>query len=92
MVDGQRYVVGVDGDMVAVADWDCAGELRAAVLRPTTGEVRVFAPFTADRRLSVARAERPEPTPGSLAIDVRGGCATLGILGGPADTGPSGRP
>ena len=88
VVDGQRYVVGIDGDEVAVADWDCAGALRAAVLRPTTGEVRVFAPFTPDRRLSVVRAERPEPTAASLAIGVRGGCPTIGGLGG-TDAGPS---
>ena len=91
VVDGQRYIVGVDGDEVAVADWGCAGALRAAVLRPTTGEVRVFAPFTPDRRLSVARAERREPAAASLAIEVRGGCPTVGILDG-ADAGPSGKP
>ena len=84
VVDGQRYVVGVEGDVVAVADWDCAGGLRAAVLRPATGEVRVFAAFTSDRVLSVARAERAARAT-SLAIRGRGGCAILGVLEAPAE-------
>ena len=79
VVDGRRYVVGLAGDEVAVADWDCAGALRAAVLRPATGELRVFGAFTADRALSVVRAERVAP---GRALDPRAadGCATLGAI------------
>ena len=38
-----RFAVGVEGDEVAVRDWDCDGESTPAVLRPRTGEVFVFA-------------------------------------------------
>jgi hypothetical protein len=86
VVDGQRYVVGLEGDEVAVGDWDCDGDLRAAVLRPSTGEVRVFAPFTPDRTLAVATAER---VAGARSLEVRtvDGCPTLGVLD-PAATSP----
>jgi hypothetical protein len=79
LLDGRRYVVGLQGDEVAVGDWDCAGGLRAAVLRPSTGEVRVFGEFTADRALLVARAERVLG-PRSLGVRDDDGCPTLGVL------------
>ncbi|UDY35789.1 hypothetical protein [Dermatobacter hominis] len=41
-VDGRRYRVGEDGDIVAVSDWDCDGIATPAVLRPSTGTVHVF--------------------------------------------------
>jgi eukaryotic-like serine/threonine-protein kinase len=41
-LDGQRYEVGVPGDQVLVDDLACDGRRRAALLRPSTGEVYVF--------------------------------------------------
>ncbi len=44
---GVRYSVGRPGDEVAVGDWDCDGHPTAAVVRPATGEVFVFASWAA---------------------------------------------
>ncbi|MEJ5254395.1 MAG: hypothetical protein WHS89_03495 [Acidimicrobiales bacterium] len=41
-VEGRRYEIGAPGDEVLVGDWGCDGRLRAALLRPATGEVFVF--------------------------------------------------
>ncbi|MPY96039.1 MAG: hypothetical protein GEV08_24165 [Acidimicrobiia bacterium] len=37
-----RWVVGDDGDHLAVSDVDCDGTIEAALLRPATGELFVF--------------------------------------------------
>ncbi|MBI2708688.1 MAG: protein kinase [Actinobacteria bacterium] len=42
-VNGLEYRVGRPGDVVQVADWDCNGTATPAVVRPSTGEVFVFA-------------------------------------------------
>jgi hypothetical protein len=39
---GRRYVVGREGDIVVVGDWNCDGDETPAVLRPATGEIAVF--------------------------------------------------
>ena len=39
---GRRYAVGSVGDFVAIGDWDCDGEMTAAIVRPSTGAVTVF--------------------------------------------------
>lgn len=41
-LDGVRYRVGLPGDIVEPADWDCGGTSRAVLLRPSTGEVFAF--------------------------------------------------
>lgn len=87
VVDGRRYVVGRPGDEVAVADWDCAGAPRAAVLHPDTGEVLVLAPFPVAGAPAVERAER---IPGARSLQVReppDGCPTLGVLEGSLPAG-----
>ena len=78
-VDGRRYVAGRPEDLVAVGDWDCDGEVTAALVRPSTGEVLVFSPFPVDRALSVTLAERVD---GALELAIaRGpdGCPELGV-------------
>ena len=44
---GAEYEVGVLGDQIVVADWACTGEPSAVLLRPSTGEVFVFATLPA---------------------------------------------
>jgi hypothetical protein len=39
---GQRWQVGIEGDLVAVGDWDCDGSPTPAVLRPSAGRLHVF--------------------------------------------------
>ena len=39
---GRRYLVGREGDIVVLGDWDCEGDRTPAVLRPGTGEIAVF--------------------------------------------------
>ncbi len=58
VVDGRRTVVGAAGDVLAVADWGCAGEPRPAVLRPTTGELLVFSTPDVTGARHVERATR----------------------------------
>jgi hypothetical protein len=43
IVNGRTYEVGRTDDLVAVADWDCDGRATPALVRPSTGEVFVFA-------------------------------------------------
>ena len=44
---GAEYEVGVLGDQIVVADWTCTGEPSAVLLRPSTGEVFLFASLPA---------------------------------------------
>ena len=79
-VDSMPYAVALLGDEVAVGDWDCAGELRAAVLRPDTGELLVFAAFEPGVAPPVELAVR---VVGARSLDVReppDGCPVLGVL------------
>lgn len=75
-----RWRVGEDGDLAAVADWDCDGRATAAVVRPATGEVWVYDGWaTADRPLTA----RPGPAaPGATAaraVPGRPGCDRLEV-------------
>src|SRR5690606_21431254 len=67
-----RWTLGEPGDLVTVGDWDCDGEASAALLRPTTGDVFVFA----------AWAQTDEPVTVSASQQVDGG---IGIRAQPAD-------
>jgi hypothetical protein len=81
-VDGRQHIVGRPGDDVAVAEWGCAGGLRAAVLRPSTGEVLVLAPFKDDEGgPAVARAERVASARSLSVVADDRGCPSLGVLG-----------
>jgi hypothetical protein len=42
-VAGSRYELGDPGDAIVLGDWDCDGRATAAVVRPVTGEVFLFA-------------------------------------------------
>lgn len=77
VIDGLRSVVGRAGDHVLVGDWDCAGQLRPAVLRPSTGEVLVLSPPAPDGVRSAEVAERVRGAT-RLAVDADAdGCPTL---------------
>lgn len=62
VVDGATYRVGLAGDRVALADWDCDGQITAVLLRPSTGEVFDFPVW----------ASEGQPTDGQLLATVTG--------------------
>ena len=61
---GAAYEVGVLGDQIVVADWTCTGEASAVLLRPSTGEVFLFATLpTVDETMTGRRlATVPDAT------------------------------
>jgi hypothetical protein len=60
---------------VLAADWGCAGEVRAVVLRVATGEVLLYAPLRPDGAgPEVERAERVHGATG-LGAQLVDGCA-----------------
>jgi hypothetical protein len=79
-VDGRRAVVGRPGDVVLVGDWGCEGEPRAAVLRPSTGEVLVYAPLADGAAPALERAERIEGGVDLVAATGADGCAALSVV------------
>jgi hypothetical protein len=83
-VGGRRLVVGRPSDEVLVGDWACEG-VRAAVLRPATGEVLVYEAVGSDEPPEVARAERIEGATGLGARRGADGCPALLVL---TPTGP----
>lgn len=52
-VGEERFQVGQPGDHVAVRDWDCDGQPTPALLRPSTGEVFLFARWDRDSEVVV---------------------------------------
>jgi hypothetical protein len=87
-----RWTLGEPGDLVTVGDWDCDGEASAALLRPASGDVFVFATWAElDRPVTVAavdqvagaaavRAEpvgEGEPPCDRLLVDLAGGGSTV---------------
>jgi hypothetical protein len=70
-----RWTLGEPGDMVTVGDWDCDGDASAALLRPATGDVFVFATW----------AELDRPVTVSAVDQVAGGTA---VRAEPAAEGP----
>ena len=53
------WTLGQSGDVVAVGDWDCNGEATAALLRPASGDVFLFATWAdLDQPVTVAPADR----------------------------------
>jgi hypothetical protein len=62
VVDDTTYRLGVDGDHVTVADWDCDGDVTALLLRPSTGELYDFPVWATD----------DDPTDGRLLATVPG--------------------
>jgi hypothetical protein len=47
--DGVRWTVGRPDDVLAVGDFACNGSITAAVLRPATGQVWLFAEWAGER-------------------------------------------
>ncbi len=39
---GRRYAVGTAGDFVETGDWNCDGQVTAAIVRPSTGGIVLF--------------------------------------------------
>ena len=39
---GRRYAVGAVGDFVETGDWNCDGQVTAAIVRPSTGGIVLF--------------------------------------------------
>ena len=83
-----RWSLGEPGDQVVLGDWDCDGEASAALLRPGSGEVFVFAAWAevgedltveATDRVDGAVGIRSQPDgPGcdELVVDLDSGGAT----------------
>ncbi|QXC62403.1 hypothetical protein KSP35_06275 [Aquihabitans sp. G128] len=42
-VDGERWALGQPGDHLSLGDWDCDGRATPGLVRPSTGEVFLFA-------------------------------------------------
>jgi hypothetical protein len=89
-----QWSLGEPGDVAAVGDWDCDGEASAALLRPATGDVFLFAdwaevdqPVTvrATRRIAGGIAIRTEPGSDGcdrLLVELRdGGSARVEVAG-----------
>jgi hypothetical protein len=53
-----RWSLGNPGDVAAVGDWDCDGEASAALLRPATGDVFLFADWAEVAAPVTVRATR----------------------------------
>lgn len=88
-VDGgvARWSLGEPGDHVALGDWDCDGQASAAVVRPGTGEVFVFAGWTeAGEAVTVDPSERVDGAVGIRAQPDGAGCDDLVV---DLDTGGS---
>lgn len=94
---GRRYAIGSATDRVVVGDWDCDGVATPAVLRPSTGEVSVFARWSGPGETVVATPLTVVPgatglqavtTPGStcaqLEADLPGGERQVLTVGLPA--------
>ena len=83
-----RWSLGDPGDQVVLGDWDCDGEASAALLRPGTGEVFVFAAWAeAGEDLTVDATDRVDGAMGirtqldgpgcdDLVVDLETGGAT----------------
>jgi hypothetical protein len=86
-----QWTLGEQGDLVTVGDWDCDGQASAALLRPGSGDVFVFATWAElDRPVTVSavdqvvggaaiRAEpvgEGEPPCDRLVVDLAGGGST----------------
>jgi hypothetical protein len=84
-----QWTLGEPGDLVTVGDWDCDGQASAALLRPASGDVFVFATWAElDRPVTVSAvgqvvggaAIRAEPVGEGpcdrLVVDLAGGGST----------------
>lgn len=77
---GDRHVeIGVDGDVVALGDWDCDGIDTPALLRPATGEVFVFPSWALDEPVTV---DHVIVVPGALGLETTGAACPQPVVVG----------
>jgi hypothetical protein len=75
-----QWTIGKPGDIVAVGDWDSHGGATPALLRPTTGDVFVFAGWADPDEPIIVTPERRVPgAKGLHAEPVHPGCDRLWI-------------
>ncbi len=84
-VGGRRYLVGAEGDVVAVGDWACNRLRTAAVLRPSTGVLLVFDGW-ADVEPALARPVAEIPDAVTIAAGATCGEAIVTSADGAAHT------
>jgi hypothetical protein len=73
-----RWTLGEPGDLAAVGDWDCDGDASAALLRPSTGDVFVFAAWAeVDEPVTVPPVRRVPGASGIRSEAAYGGCDRL---------------
>lgn len=80
-----RFAVGEPGDDVVVGDWDCDGAATPAVVRPSTGELFVFATWAPEGEEVTVQpvAVVPEGARAETVDDDGDGCdAVLATAGG----------
>lgn len=66
--DGVQFTVGRAGDRVVLGDWDCAGTVTPALLRPRTGEIHLFDEWA-----------RPGAPVGSRLVSIHPGATDLEV-------------
>jgi hypothetical protein len=75
-VGSRRYGVGQAGDVAVIGRWTC-GEATLALLRPTSGDVWVYAAWPADDTPVRPALDASVPGARSLTVRAHGGCDTL---------------
>ncbi len=74
---GRRYGIGAPGDLTVVGDWTCTGASTPALLRPSTGEVAVFASWPTPEEAVDATFLVVVDGAESLEVDANTGCDLL---------------
>ena len=75
--NGRQYALGRPGDIAVVGDWDCNGSDTPALLRPSTGEVAVFADWPAPKSGITAQQVVIVEDARSLEVDDHDVCVLL---------------
>ncbi|HEX2849572.1 MAG TPA: hypothetical protein VHN98_03430 [Acidimicrobiales bacterium] len=77
-----RFVVGSEGDVLVLGDWQCDGRRTLALLRPTSGELYVFDGWAAVGADLTGRLVQRVPGAAAVRPDDQCGRATVTTLGG----------
>jgi hypothetical protein len=75
-VGSRRYEVGQAGDVAVIGRWTC-GAATLALLRPTSGDVWVYAGWPTDDTPVQPALDASVPGARALTVRARGGCDTL---------------